>query len=39
MALHTYLPQDRLRAPARGEALLDRATGSTLCLDSGTVIA
>jgi class 3 adenylate cyclase/tetratricopeptide (TPR) repeat protein len=33
MALHTYLPQDRLRALARGETLPDRTTGSALFAD------
>jgi len=33
MALHTYLPQDRLRALARGEVLPDRADGSALFAD------
>jgi adenylate cyclase len=33
MTLHTYLPQDRLRALVRGEALPDRATGSALFAD------
>jgi len=31
--LHTYLPQDRLRALARGESLADRMTGSALFAD------
>ena len=31
--LHTYLPQDRLRALARGETLPDRTTGSVLFAD------
>ena len=31
--LHTYLPQDRLRALARGETLPDRTTGSALFAD------
>lgn len=33
LALHTYLPQDRLRALARGETLPDRTTGSALFAD------
>lgn len=33
MTLHTYLPQDRLRALARGESLPDRAAGSALFAD------
>jgi class 3 adenylate cyclase len=33
MTLHTYVPQDRLRALARGEALPDRATGTALFAD------
>jgi class 3 adenylate cyclase len=33
MTLHTYLPQDRLRALARGETLPDRTTGSALFAD------
>ncbi len=33
MALHTYLPQDRLRALACGQALPDRTTGSALFAD------
>ncbi len=33
MTLHTYLPQDRLRALARGETLPDRAHGSALFAD------
>ena len=33
MNLHTYLPQDRLRALARGETLPDRAHGSVLFAD------
>ena len=33
MALHTYLPQDRLRALAKGEALPDRANGTALFAD------
>ena len=32
-ALHTYLPQDRLRALARGETLPDRTTGAALFAD------
>ncbi len=31
--LHTYLPQDRLRALARGETLPDRTIGSVLFAD------
>ncbi len=31
--LHTYIPQDRLRALARGETLPDRTTGSALFAD------
>lgn len=33
MALHTYLPQDRRRALARGESLPDRTSGSALFAD------
>lgn len=33
MSIHVYLPQDRLRAIARGEALPDRTTGSALFAD------
>ena len=33
MTLHTYIPQDRLRALARGETLSDRTTGSALFAD------
>ncbi len=33
MSLHTYLPQDRLRALARGETLPDRTSGSALFAD------
>ena len=33
MNLHTYLPQDRLRALARGETLPDRTQGSALFAD------
>jgi class 3 adenylate cyclase len=33
MTLHTYLPQDRLRALARGETLPDRTNGSALFAD------
>lgn len=33
MTLHTYLPQDRLRAVARGEPLPDRTHGSVLFAD------
>src|SRR5262245_57298801 len=33
MTLHTYLPQDRLRALARGESLPDRTHGSALFAD------
>ena len=33
MTIHTYLPQDRLRALVRGEALLDRTSGSALFAD------
>jgi adenylate cyclase len=33
MNLHTYLPQDRLRALARGETLPDRTQGSVLFAD------
>ena len=33
MGLSTYLPQDRLRALARGESLPDRTTGSALFAD------
>ncbi len=33
MTLHTYLPQDRLRALARGETLPDSAHGSALFAD------
>jgi class 3 adenylate cyclase len=33
MTLHTYLPQDRLRALARGEALPDRTSGAALFAD------
>ena len=33
ITLHTYLPQDRLRAVARGEALPDRTHGSVLFAD------
>jgi class 3 adenylate cyclase len=33
MTLHTYLPQDRLRALERGETLPDRTTGSALFAD------
>ena len=33
MTLHTYLPQDRLRALARGESLPDRTNGSALFAD------
>ena len=33
MTLHTYLPQDRLRAWARDEILPDRPTGSALFTD------
>jgi class 3 adenylate cyclase len=32
-ALHTYLPQDRLRALGRGETLPDRASGAALFAD------
>jgi class 3 adenylate cyclase len=31
--LHSYLPQDRLRALARGEPLPDRASGAALFAD------
>ena len=33
MTLHTYLPQDRLRALSRGETLPDRTSGSALFAD------
>ena len=33
MTLHTYLPQDRLRALARGETLPDRTNGTVLFAD------
>jgi len=33
MALQTYVPQDRLRALARGEELADRSTGAALFAD------
>ena len=33
MSLHIYLPQDRLRALARGETLPDRTGGSALFAD------
>ena len=33
MTLHTYIPQDRLRALARGETLPDRTNGSALFAD------
>ena len=33
MALHTYLPQDRLRALARGESLPERCAGAALFAD------
>jgi len=33
MTLHTYLPQDRLRALARGETLPDRTSGTALFAD------
>jgi len=33
MALHTYIPQDRLRALARGQALPDRCSGAALFAD------
>src|SRR5215211_627225 len=33
MTLHVYLPQDRLRALARGEALPDRTSGAALFAD------
>jgi class 3 adenylate cyclase len=33
MTLHAYLPQDRLRALARGESLPDRTNGSALFAD------
>jgi class 3 adenylate cyclase/predicted ATPase len=33
MTLHSYLPQDRLRALARGETLPDRTSGSALFAD------
>lgn len=33
MRIHTYLPQDRLRALARGESLPDRTTGAALFAD------
>lgn len=33
MNIHTYLPQDRLRALARGETLPDRTSGSALFAD------
>jgi class 3 adenylate cyclase len=33
MTLHTYLPQDPLRALARGEMLPDRTSGSALFAD------
>ena len=33
MALHIYLPQDRLRALASGETLPDRTNGSALFAD------
>ncbi|MCX6081920.1 MAG: AAA family ATPase, partial [Chloroflexi bacterium] len=33
MTMHTYLPQDRLRALVRGESLPDRTTGAALFAD------
>jgi class 3 adenylate cyclase len=33
MSLHSYLPQDRLRALARGESLPDRTSGTALFAD------
>jgi hypothetical protein len=39
MTLHTYLPQDRLRALARGETLPDRTRGSALFADISGVTA